>query len=63
MRVMITGPHGWQSAMYLDDPSELALPYSRFLPTGEVFLRLTCGDCWYWVEAGFQFRNMRWKTI
>jgi spermidine synthase len=27
---MITGPHAWQSAMYLDDPSELALPYSRF---------------------------------
>lgn len=30
MRVMITGPHAWQSAMYLDDTSELALPYTRF---------------------------------
>jgi spermidine synthase len=30
MRIMITGPHAWQSAMYLDDPSELALPYTRF---------------------------------
>ena len=30
MRIMTTGPHAWQSAMYLDDPSELALPHSRF---------------------------------
>ena len=30
MRIMTTGPHAWQSAMYLDDPSELALPYTRF---------------------------------
>ena len=37
MRVMITGPHGWQSAMYLDDPSELALPYSRFYRLAKYF--------------------------
>jgi spermidine synthase len=30
MRIMTTGPHACQSAMYLDDPSELALPHSRF---------------------------------
>ncbi|MDR3090143.1 MAG: fused MFS/spermidine synthase [Desulfobulbaceae bacterium] len=29
-REMVTGPHGRQSAMYLDDPVELALPYTRF---------------------------------
>ena len=37
MRVMITGPHAWQSAMYLDDPSELALPYSRFYRLAKYF--------------------------
>ena len=30
MRIMITGPHASQSAMYMDDPSELAMPYTRF---------------------------------
>jgi len=29
-RDMVTGPQGRQSAMYLDDPVELALPYTRF---------------------------------
>ena len=29
-REMVTGPQGRQSAMYLDDPIELALPYTRF---------------------------------
>ena len=29
-REMVTGPQGRQSAMYLDDPVELALPYTRF---------------------------------
>jgi spermidine synthase len=37
MRGMITGPHAWQSAMYLDDPSELALPYSRFYRLAKYF--------------------------
>jgi predicted membrane-bound spermidine synthase len=29
-REMVTGPQGRQSAMYQDDPVELALPYTRF---------------------------------
>lgn len=29
-REMVTGPQGRQSAMYVDNPSELALPYTRF---------------------------------
>jgi len=29
-REMVTGPQGRQSAMYLDDPVELALPYTHF---------------------------------
>lgn len=29
-RVMVTNPHGKQSAMYLDDPLELASAYTRF---------------------------------
>lgn len=29
-REMVTGPKGRQSAMYLDDTTELALPYTRF---------------------------------
>lgn len=29
-REMVTGPQGRQSAMYLDDPIELNLPYTRF---------------------------------
>lgn len=29
-REMVTGPQGRQSAMYLDNPTELALPYTRF---------------------------------
>lgn len=29
-REMVTGPQGRQSAMYIDDPVELALPYTRF---------------------------------
>ena len=37
MRIMTTGPHAWQSAMYLDDPSELALPYTRFYRLGRHF--------------------------
>jgi len=37
-RVMITGPHAKQSAMYLDAPSELALPYTRFFRLVEHFL-------------------------
>ncbi len=30
MQVMATNPHGQQSAMYLDDPVELALSYTKF---------------------------------
>lgn len=30
MRVMVTGPEGTQSGMYLDDPVELALRYTQF---------------------------------
>lgn len=30
MRAMITGPGARQSAMYMDDPQALALPYTRF---------------------------------
>jgi spermidine synthase len=30
MQVMVTGPHGQQSAMYVDNPTELALPYTKF---------------------------------
>lgn len=30
LRIMSTGPHAWQSAMYVDGPSELVLPYTRF---------------------------------
>lgn len=29
-REMVTGPQGRQSAMYLDNPTELVLPYTRF---------------------------------
>lgn len=29
-REMVTGPQGRQSAMYVDNPTELALPYTRF---------------------------------
>ena len=36
-REMVTGPHGRQSAMYLDDPTELALPYTRFYRLAEYF--------------------------
>ncbi len=37
IREMITGPHGRQSAMYLDDPVELALPYTRFYRLAEFY--------------------------
>lgn len=30
MQVMVTNPHGRQSAMYVDDPIELALEYTKF---------------------------------
>jgi len=38
MRVMVTGPHARQSAMYLDDPSALALPYTRYFRLAEHFV-------------------------
>jgi predicted membrane-bound spermidine synthase len=38
VRVMSTGPHAKQSAMYLDEPSALALPYTRFFRLAEHFL-------------------------
>ncbi len=38
MRVMATGPHAKQSAMYLDDPSALALPYTRYFRLVEHFV-------------------------
>ena len=38
MRVMATGPHGRQSAMYLDDPLDLALPYTRYFRLVEHFV-------------------------
>ncbi len=34
---MVTGPHGRQSAMYLDDSIELAVPYTRFYRLAEYF--------------------------
>jgi spermidine synthase len=37
MRLMATGPHAFQSAMYPDNPSELALPYTRFYRLSEHF--------------------------
>jgi spermidine synthase len=36
-RQMVTGPHGRQSAMYLDDSIELAVPYTRFYRLAEYF--------------------------
>lgn len=36
-REMVTGPHGRQSAMYLDDPIDLALPYTRFYRLAEYY--------------------------
>ena len=38
MRVMSTGPRANQSAMYLDDPSALALPYTRYFRLVEHFV-------------------------
>jgi predicted membrane-bound spermidine synthase len=38
MRVMATGPHANQSAMYLDAPSALALPYTRYFRLVEHFV-------------------------
>jgi len=38
MRVMVTGPHAKQSAMYLDAPSALALPYTRYFRLVEHFV-------------------------
>jgi len=38
MRVMITGPHAKQSAMYLDDSLALALPYTRYFRLVEHFV-------------------------
>jgi spermidine synthase len=38
MRVMSTGPHAKQSAMYLDDPAALALPYTRYFRLIEHFV-------------------------
>lgn len=37
MRVMTTGPHASQSAMYMDDPSALALPYTRYFRLADHF--------------------------
>lgn len=36
-REMVTGPHGRQSAMYLDDNNELAVAYTRFYRLAEYF--------------------------
>jgi spermidine synthase len=36
-REMVTGPQGRQSAMYLDDTTELALPYTRFYRLAEYY--------------------------
>lgn len=36
-REMVTGPQGRQSAMYLDDPTALALPYTRFYRLAELY--------------------------
>jgi spermidine synthase len=36
-REMVTGPQGRQSAMYLDDTNELALPYTRFYRLAEYY--------------------------
>lgn len=36
-REMVTGPQGRQSAMFLDDPVELALPYTRFYRLHEYY--------------------------
>lgn len=36
-REMVTGPQGRQSAMYLDNPTELALPYTRFYRLAEYY--------------------------
>jgi hypothetical protein len=38
MRVMVTGPNAKQSAMYLDTPSALALPYTRYFRLVEHFV-------------------------
>jgi len=38
MRVMVTGPHAKQSAMYLDAPAALALPYTRYFRLVEHFV-------------------------
>ncbi len=38
MRIMSTGPGWLQSAMYLDDPVELALPYTRFFRLAELYV-------------------------
>jgi spermidine synthase len=38
MRVMATGPQAKQSAMYLDDPSALVLPYTRYFRLVEHFV-------------------------
>jgi len=38
MRVMATGPHAKQSAMYLDAPAVLALPYTRYFRLVEHFV-------------------------
>jgi spermidine synthase len=36
-REMVTGPKGRQSAMYLDDATELAVPYTRFYRLAEYY--------------------------
>ncbi|SDB02062.1 Spermidine synthase [Desulfonatronum thiosulfatophilum] len=38
LQVMSTGPGWLQSAMYLDDPFELTLPYTRFFRLAEVYV-------------------------
>lgn len=38
MRVMTTGPHAKQSAMYLDSPTDLALSYTRYFRLAEHFV-------------------------
>ena len=36
-REMVTGPQGRQSAMYVDDPTALAVPYTRFYRLAEYY--------------------------
>jgi len=68
MRVMVTGPHAKQSAMYLDAPSALALPYTRYFRLVEHFVP-QMRRCWSWGAAGSRSRrkkllwNTRWSRV